>query len=115
MKCESHPQPDPPQTVSVTPPCPHSQYVVPPVAAALGLADAVEARNNKGSSNQNACFPILQTNSYGRMMIDKQMHTHDDLIGKCLPRTDSWISRVTPHYLLGVVTGCGGGGKPDGV
>ena len=64
------------------------------VPSGLGLAEAVEAKNSRGPSTRNASFPIVQTNSYGRMMIDKSMETHENLISNCKSRTDSWISRV---------------------
>lgn len=37
-------------------------------------------------------FPIVRTNSYGRMMISAQMNTHERLIRNATSRTDSYIS-----------------------
>lgn len=41
-----------------------------------------------------ASFPIVRTNSYGRMMISAQMNTHDRLVRNALARTDHKISNV---------------------
>ena len=59
-----------------------------------GLASDLVRKNKRGGGGKTASFPILQTNSYGRTMIKKQMHTHDHLIEKTSTRTDSWISKV---------------------
>jgi hypothetical protein len=46
--------------------------------------------------NPTTAFPILRTNSYGRMMICAQMNTHDRLIRNAKGRTDCFISKVKP-------------------
>lgn len=49
-----------------------------------------------GSTNRAAVvsFPIVRTNSYGRMMISAQMNTHERLIRNAHARTDNRISKV---------------------
>lgn len=48
------------------------------------------------ASEGKQLFPVSQTNSYGRIMIDKQMRTHDHLIQKA-PTVVS--DRVRPIYM----------------
>lgn len=65
----------------------------------------------KESTTSTTAFPILRTNSYGRMMIGAQMNTHDRLIRNARSRTDSYLSKVrqcrsrnavaSPSYLTG--------------
>lgn len=65
----------------------------------------------KDNSTGTTAFPILRTNSYGRMMIGAQMNTHDRLIRNARCRTDSYLSKVrlcragnavaSPSYLTG--------------
>jgi len=62
-----------------------------------GLAADLTKRSKRGG--KTASFPILQTNSYGRTMIKKQMHTHDHLIGKAGTRTDAWIGKVVAQQM----------------
>lgn len=46
------------------------------------------------STSPQTAFPILRTNSYGRMMICAQMNTHDRLIRNARGRTDCFISKA---------------------
>jgi len=48
----------------------------------------------KSDAAPTTAFPILRTNSYGRMMICAQMNTHDRLIRHAKGRTDCFISKV---------------------
>lgn len=64
-----------------------------------GLAETVTKKNTRTKGSKGASFPISQTNSYGRMMIRKQMDTHDHLIHHAGSRTDAWISRVAADQM----------------
>jgi len=45
-------------------------------------------------TSSTASFPIVRTNSYGRMMISAQMNTHDRLIRNAEARTDNQVSSL---------------------
>ena len=48
------------------------------------------------NSKKTTCtqaFPILRTNSYGRMMISAQMNTHDRLIRGATSRSETYLSK----------------------
>lgn len=49
------------------------------------------AKSKKLTNSQ--AFPILRTNSYGRMMISAQMNTHDRLIRNANARTDNFLEK----------------------
>lgn len=53
----------------------------------------------KESTTSTTAFPILRTNSYGRMMIGAQMNTHDRLIRNARCRTDSYLSKVAEDQM----------------
>merc|ERR1711907_76547 len=44
--------------------------------------DCASGRNMPLASDGAQLFPVSQTNSYGRVMIAKQMETHDDLVSR---------------------------------
>merc|ERR1711907_396716 len=44
--------------------------------------DCASGRNMPLASDGVQLFPVSQTNSYGRIMIAKQMETHDDLVSR---------------------------------
>jgi len=69
-----------------------------PMPTVDGLAETVFKKNTKVNA-KGACFPIVQTNNYGRMMIQKQMDTHDLLIEHTHTRTDAWISRIAADQM----------------
>lgn len=53
----------------------------------------------KRSTCYRDAFPILRTNSYGRMMIGAQMNTHDRLIRGARGRTDCFLSKFAEDQM----------------
>lgn len=53
----------------------------------------------KSDAAPTTAFPILRTNSYGRMMICAQMNTHDRLIRNAKGRTDCFISKFAEDQI----------------
>jgi len=62
-------------------------------------ANSFDEMAQRQGTTTNAAFPILRTNSYGRMMISAQMNTHDRLIRNAACRTDCFLDKFAEEQM----------------